>query len=110
MKKLEVGDCLFRLRHLSGIEAFKIDSVSEQLAFAGDFKFVRANVDVITRVTDEHGYRKEFGESFELMTVENRDKYYRDIQLRFIRNFDYHLLSEEELNEIAALITKFKNH
>jgi hypothetical protein len=95
--RLKVGDVVFKLRHLTAQERLIIDRVSEQSAFSGEYQFVRANLESITRVTDHGGYRKEFGESFVMETTENKENHIRDIRLRFIRNFDFHLLPERDL-------------
>jgi len=106
--RLEVGDVLFRLRNHTAAERLKIDRVSDQLAFSGEYKFVRSEIEPIRRVTDHGGMRKEFGESFELETPENSENRIREIRLRFIRNFDYHLLDSEELVRIEEYLKDLK--
>jgi hypothetical protein len=98
--ELETGDVIFKLRHGSAEEMLVIDKTSLQLAFSGEYRFVKNSIEIITRVTEETGYVKLFGESFVLQTPENLEKHIREIKLRFIRNFPYHLLDNYNLRRI----------
>jgi len=101
---LEEGDVIFKLRNLSATEILVIDRVTEQMAYSGNHSFVRDQLEPIMRVTKETGYTKLFGESFVLETPENSEKHLREIKLRFIRNFDYHLLPNEEIDKIENIL------
>lgn len=101
---LEQGDAIFKLRNHSATERLVIDRVTDQMAYSGNHSFVRNQLEPIMRVTKETGYTKLFGESFELATPENSDKYIWEIRLRFIRNFEYHRLPNEELIKLENLL------
>jgi hypothetical protein len=107
-KRLEVGDVLFRLRNNTATDRLEIDRVINQLAYSGEYMFVRSEVDPIHRTTAWGGMRKEFGESFELETTENSENRIREIRLRFIRNFNYHILDSEELVRIEEYLKDLK--
>lgn len=104
-KSLEVNDVLFKLRHQTAEKKLVIDHVTSQLAHAGsEYTFVKDEVDPIIRITKELGYSKLFGETFVLETPENKEKYERQIKLRFIRNFQFDLLSDSQLKELEKFL------
>lgn len=98
---LEIDDVIFKMRNGSATDRLTIDRVVGTMAYSGkDYGFVRKNLNSITRVTEETGYTKLFGESFILETPENSAKHIREIKLRFIRNFRYDLLDDYNLRRI----------
>lgn len=108
-KLIEVGDVLYQLRHGTAQEKIVIETVSGQCAFARgtEYQFVRDQLEPIIRLSQGLGYRKQFGESFCFKTDENAQRMDTDIKLRYIRNYNYSKLTEEQLDTI---ITKIKEY
>lgn len=105
--RLEIGDVVFQLRNHSATARLEIDRVTDQLAYSGDFMFVRSEVDPIRRVTALTGYSKIFGESFVFETPENKEHHIKEIRLRFIRNFEYSKLDNEQISKLENLLELF---
>ncbi|APZ82902.1 hypothetical protein [Flavobacterium phage FL-1] len=108
-EKLEEGDVIFQLRNGTGELRLVIDRVTSEMAYSGnDHCFVRKEVENIRRVTKESGYTPLFGQSFILESPENKKHYERQIRLRFIRNYNYQLLSEKQLIELEEKLKSLK--
>lgn len=106
-KTLEEGDVVFQLRNGTAELRLVIDRVTSEMAYAGtEHRFVRKEVENIRRVTDESGHRTLFGQSFLLESPENSKHYTKQIRLRFIRNYNYQLLSDEQLIELEENLKK----
>lgn len=100
-EKLEEGDVIFQLRNGTAELRLVIDRVTSEMAYSGtEHRFVRKEVENIRRVTDENGFSPLFGQSFILESPENSKHYTRQMRLRFIRNYNYQLLSDEQLIEL----------
>lgn len=109
MKKtsLERGDILYQLRHGVAEKKIVIEKEGTQLVYSGDLSFERLELEPIRRVDSVVGHSKVFGESFVLGTPDNIEKHEKDIQMRFIRNYEYSKLDKTQLSQIENLLHLF---
>lgn len=106
--KINLGDVIYKLRHTVAEEKIIIGEVTEMQANSvdGKYSFNRTQLEPLKPINVQYGYTNILGESYVFKTDENEAEMERDIKLRFIRNYRYSSLTDQQIDKLLETINQ----